>query len=80
MKIPYEEIKRRVLEMDEANLSIGLIEQLIKYLPEPEQLNQLAAMKEDWANLSEPEQFSVLVSRGFGTRISMLHHHHIHLF
>ena len=48
--------------MDEANLTVALIEQLIKYLPEPEQMNKLAALKNDYPNLSEPEQFGVVVS------------------
>ena len=63
LKLPFEEIKRQILEMDEEKLSIGFIEQLINCLPEPKQLNQLAAMKEDYPNLAEPEQFLITVGR-----------------
>lgn len=47
--------------MDEENLTVGLIEQLIKYLPEPEQMNQLAALKDQYSTLSDPEQFALVV-------------------
>ncbi|KAL3878567.1 hypothetical protein ACJMK2_030904 [Sinanodonta woodiana] len=62
IKIPYSEIKRRILEMDEENLTSAMIEQLIKYMPEPEQMNQLAGMKDNYAELAEPEQFTVTMS------------------
>lgn len=61
IKVPYEEIRRRILEVDEENLTVGLIEQLIKYLPEPEQMNQLAALKDQYSTLSDPEQFALVV-------------------
>lgn len=62
VKVPYEEIRRRIVEIDEENLTAGLVEQLIKYLPNHEQMNQLAAVKSHYADLAEPEQFVVVVS------------------
>ena len=62
IKVPYEEIKRRIVEMDEENLSVAMIEQLIKYMPEPEQMTQLAELKNEYNTLAEPEQFGVKVS------------------
>lgn len=63
IKVPYPEIKRRFLEMDEANLSVSIIENLIKLMPEPDQLNQIASLKDQYNDLAEPEQFCVTVSQ-----------------
>ncbi|KAI0214816.1 diaphanous related formin [Lamellibrachia satsuma] len=62
IKIPYEEIKRRIIEVDEDKLSVALIEQLLKYMPLPEQMTQLTALKDKYDELSEPEQFTVVMS------------------
>lgn len=62
IKVPYEEIRRRILEVDEANLTTALLEQLIKYMPEPEQINKLASFKDQYADLAESEQFTVTIS------------------
>lgn len=62
IKVPYNEIKRRIVEMDEQKLDVAQIEQLIKYMPEPEQMKQLAAFKDEYDTLAEPEQFAVVVS------------------
>jgi len=61
VKVPYEEIRRRIIEVDEDNLTVGLMEQLVKYLPTHDQMNQLAALKSHYTELSEPEQFVVVV-------------------
>ena len=61
VKVPYEEIHRRIIEVDEENLTAGLMEQLIKYLPRHEQMNQLASCRSHYADLAEPEQFVVVV-------------------
>ncbi|XP_021363043.1 protein diaphanous homolog 2-like isoform X7 [Mizuhopecten yessoensis] len=62
IKVPYEEIRRRILVVDEANLSTALLEQLIRYMPEPEQINKLASFKDQYADLAESEQFTVTIS------------------
>lgn len=61
IKVPYEEIKRRIVEMDEEKLDVAVVEQLIKYLPEPEQMKQLASLKDDYDGLAESEQFGCMV-------------------
>ncbi|ESN95398.1 hypothetical protein HELRODRAFT_86808, partial [Helobdella robusta] len=63
MKIPYEEIKRRILEMDD-KLDLSLIEPLLKSLPEPDAivLSQFSNLKEEYNNLTESEQFCVVMS------------------
>ena len=48
--------------MDEENLSSAMVEQLIKYMPDPDSMNQLAGLKDSYKDLAEPEQFCVTVS------------------
>ncbi|XP_064165909.1 protein diaphanous homolog 3-like [Anguilla rostrata] len=61
-RMPYQEIRRIVLEVDEEQLSEPMIQNLVKHLPEQEQLNALVKYKHEYANLSEPEQFGVVMS------------------
>ena len=62
IKCPYAEVRRRILAVDEENLSELFIESLLKYMPEPGQMKQLAEFKDDYDSLAEPEQFAVTVS------------------
>ncbi len=66
VKVPYEEIKRRIVEIDEDQLSSHMIEQLIQYMPSPDQMSQIAGLKDEYATLAESEQFAVVVSRRAG--------------
>jgi len=59
--VPYVELKRRIIEVDEEKLEVAQLEQLIRYMPEPEQMKQLAALKDEYDTLSESEQFGVVV-------------------
>ncbi|NWS99258.1 DIAP3 protein, partial [Mionectes macconnelli] len=61
-RVPYEEIKMMILEVDETQLSESMIQNLIKHLPEQEQLNALSKFKNEYNSLSEPEQFGVVMS------------------
>uniref|UniRef100_A0A8C6Y6C8 Diaphanous related formin 3 n=1 Tax=Naja naja TaxID=35670 RepID=A0A8C6Y6C8_NAJNA len=61
-RVPYEEIKRMILEIDEAQLSESMIQNLIKHLPDQKQLNELSKLKNEYKNLSEPEQFAIVMS------------------
>lgn len=60
-KTSYKEIRRRILEVDVDHPTIEMLEQLIKYLPEPEQIKELGALKEEYDDLTEAEQFIVTV-------------------
>jgi len=62
IKVPYMEMKRRIVEVDEEQLEVAQLEQLIRYMPEPEQMKQLAALNDEYDTLSEAEQFGVVVS------------------
>uniref|UniRef100_A0A8C6RF36 Diaphanous related formin 3 n=1 Tax=Nannospalax galili TaxID=1026970 RepID=A0A8C6RF36_NANGA len=61
-RVPYEEIKMIILEVDETRLAESMIQNLIKHLPDQEQLNSLSQFKSDYNNLCEPEQFAVTMS------------------
>ncbi|XP_072200892.1 protein diaphanous homolog 3 [Excalfactoria chinensis] len=61
-RVPYEEIKMMILQVDETQLSESMIQNLIKHLPEQEQLNALSKFRNEYNNLSEPEQFGVVMS------------------
>ncbi|XP_053329121.1 protein diaphanous homolog 2 isoform X1 [Spea bombifrons] len=61
-RMPYEEIKNIILEVDEEKLSESLIQNLIKNLPEQKELSALAQLKSEYEDLCEPEQFGVVMS------------------
>ncbi|NXF03273.1 DIAP1 protein, partial [Smithornis capensis] len=61
-RLPYEEIKNIILEVDEEKLSESLIQNLVKNLPEQKELNALAELKDEYDDLAEPEQFGVVMS------------------
>ena len=62
IKLPYTEIKRRILSCDWDNLTTAVLEQLIKNMPESGAMNQLAEMKCEYDQLAEAEQFIIVVS------------------
>jgi len=71
VKVSYEEIRRRIIEMDEENLTVGLMEQLIKYLPLPDHMKQLEALRGEYRSLAEPEQFAIVVGSFFSMKFSI---------
>uniref|UniRef100_A0A8C7L1Y7 Diaphanous related formin 1 n=1 Tax=Oncorhynchus kisutch TaxID=8019 RepID=A0A8C7L1Y7_ONCKI len=61
-RMPYEEIKNVILEINEKLLSESMVQNLIKQLPEQETLNVLGEMKDEYEDLAEAEQFGVVMS------------------
>ncbi|XP_052010681.1 protein diaphanous homolog 2 isoform X2 [Xyrauchen texanus] len=61
-RLPYEEIRNIVLEVDEERLSEALIQNLIKNLPEQKELSNLAELKNEYEELCESEQFGIVMS------------------
>ncbi|XP_049982813.1 protein diaphanous homolog 2 isoform X1 [Alexandromys fortis] len=61
-RMPYEEIKNIILEVNEDLLSEALIQNLVKHLPEQNVLRELAELKNEYDDLCEPEQFGVVMS------------------
>nr|XP_054596005.1 protein diaphanous homolog 2 isoform X3 [Nothobranchius furzeri] len=61
-RLPYEEIRDIVLQVDEERLSESLIQNLIKNLPEQKELSALAELKSEYEELVESEQFGIVMS------------------
>ncbi|MCI4379873.1 hypothetical protein PGIGA_G00233400 [Pangasianodon gigas] len=61
-RMPYDEIRDVVLEVDEEKLSEALIQNLIKNLPEQKELSALAELKSEYEELCESEQFGIVMS------------------
>ncbi|XP_037021675.2 protein diaphanous homolog 2 isoform X2 [Artibeus jamaicensis] len=61
-RMPYEDIKNIILEVNEDMLNEALIQNLVKHLPEQKALNELAQLKNEYNDLCEPEQFGVVMS------------------
>lgn len=62
--LKYEDVKKSILRCNTNVLSANILEQLILYLPPPDQLKRLEQFKSDYADLTEAEQFAVTVSTG----------------
>ncbi|CAL8098933.1 unnamed protein product [Calicophoron daubneyi] len=60
-KVPFAELRRRIMTIDESLLTPNLLEQLIKALPEPSVITKIAAHKEEYEQLADPEQFVCLI-------------------
>ncbi|XP_039975314.1 protein diaphanous homolog 1 isoform X2 [Xiphias gladius] len=61
-RLPYEEIKNAILEVNEKILTESMVQNLVKQLPGPEQLRVLGEMKDEYDDLAESEQFGVAIS------------------
>ncbi|XP_034635311.1 protein diaphanous homolog 1 isoform X3 [Trachemys scripta elegans] len=61
-RMPYEEIKNVILEVNEAVLTESMVQNLIKQMPEPEQLKMLSELRDEYDELAESEQFGVVIS------------------
>ena len=59
--ISFDDVKAAILRCDEEVLSGNLLEQLINYLPPPDQLKRLEDLQNQYDDLHEPEQFAVTV-------------------
>eukprot|EP00079_Xenopus_tropicalis_P023054 XP_012815149.1 PREDICTED: protein diaphanous homolog 1 isoform X3 [Xenopus tropicalis] len=60
-RMPYEEIKNVILQVNEEVLTESMVSNLIKQLPEPDQLQMLTEFKNEYKDLAEPEQFGVVM-------------------
>jgi len=62
LKLPHHEVKKLILNCDQTILTESAVNSLLKYLPSPEQMQQLGNMKDNFDDLSDPEQFACLLS------------------
>ncbi|XP_033646273.1 protein diaphanous homolog 2-like [Asterias rubens] len=61
LRVPHVDMKRWILEIDENRLNEGMIQSLLNNLPEPEQINSVFALKEEYDDMAEAEQFCVTI-------------------
>ncbi|XP_037635630.1 protein diaphanous homolog 1-like isoform X2 [Sebastes umbrosus] len=61
-RVPYEELKTAILEVNEKVITESMVQSLVKLLPTPEQMNVLGEMKDEYEDLAESEQFGVVMS------------------
>uniref|UniRef100_A0A8C1GEA0 Diaphanous related formin 1 n=1 Tax=Cyprinus carpio TaxID=7962 RepID=A0A8C1GEA0_CYPCA len=54
-RMPYEEMKNVILEVNEKVLTENMVQSLLKLLPEQEQMNTLSEMKDEYEELAESE-------------------------
>uniref|UniRef100_A0A3Q4AJ45 Uncharacterized protein n=1 Tax=Mola mola TaxID=94237 RepID=A0A3Q4AJ45_MOLML len=61
-RLPYEDIRTAIFEVNEKILTESMVQNLIKQLPSPDQLIALGEMKDEYDDLAESEQFGVVMS------------------
>ncbi|XP_076854558.1 protein diaphanous homolog 1-like [Brachyhypopomus gauderio] len=61
-RMPYEQIKNVILEVNEKVLTENMVQSLLKLLPKQEQLSALLELKDEYDDLAESEQFGVVIS------------------
>ncbi|KAG8184006.1 hypothetical protein JTE90_024463 [Oedothorax gibbosus] len=59
VKISTQDMQNYILKVDEEQLTDAMLQQLIRYMPEPEQLARLEQFKDQYNELAEAEQFAV---------------------
>ncbi|XP_039298109.1 protein diaphanous [Nilaparvata lugens] len=60
--LSYKDVKRCILRCDFNVLSASILDQLINYLPPPDQLKRLIELNVDYNQLTEAEQFAVTIA------------------
>jgi hypothetical protein len=61
LKLGHQEIKRMVMVVDDERVTEQLLQQLLKFLPGPDQMKQLQDMKGMIKDLSDAEQFCAVM-------------------
>ncbi|XP_021261384.1 protein diaphanous homolog 2 isoform X2 [Numida meleagris] len=62
LRMPYEEIKNIILEVNEEKLTETFVQAVMKNLPEQKEINALAALQDEYNDLAESEQFIIMMS------------------
>nr|CAD7437653.1 unnamed protein product [Timema bartmani] len=60
--ISYSDVKKCILHCDDTVISDNVLQQLISYLPPPDQLKKLQEFKNQYDDLTEAEQFAITIS------------------
>lgn len=61
VRMDHTSIKNLVFSADDDKLTEQLLEQLLKYLPNKEEMQQLGTYKDKLSELSDAEQFGAVV-------------------
>jgi len=72
--ISYADSRKLILQCDTSILTENLVQSLVQYLPNQEQLKRLSNYREDFNDLSEPEQFALSLSdiKRLGPRLTSM--------
>ncbi|NXJ14493.1 DIAP2 protein, partial [Odontophorus gujanensis] len=62
LRMPYEEIKNVILEVNEEKLTDTFVQSIMKNLPEQEEINAIAAFQDEYNDLAEAEQFIIVMN------------------
>lgn len=60
-----EELTKYILAIDEEHLNDAVLQQLIKYTPQQNQLAKLEGFRKDYDDLHEAEKFALTVSSSY---------------
>lgn len=60
--LSYNDVKKCILRCDDAVLSDNVLQQLINYLPSPDQLHKLEEYRSQYDDLTEAEQFAITLA------------------
>jgi diaphanous 2 len=60
--MPYEQVKLAILRCDMSVMNENIIQQLIQYMPSPDQVQRLEQFRSEYDSLPEAEQFALTVS------------------
>lgn len=61
LKMSAATIRDYILEVNEEHLTEAMLQQLIKYMPEADQLKKLCELKDNVSDLAEAEQFAITI-------------------
>ncbi|XP_023218674.1 protein diaphanous homolog 1-like isoform X2 [Centruroides sculpturatus] len=59
VKMSSEEMKEYIITMNEEHITEAMLQQLIRYMPEPDQLKKLEKFGDQFNDLAEAEQFAI---------------------
>lgn len=60
--LSYQDVKRCILRCDDSVLTDNVLQQLINYLPSPDQLHKLEEYRSQYDDLTEAEQFAITLA------------------
>lgn len=60
--LSYSDVKRCILRCDDSVLTDNVLQQLINYLPSPDQLHKLEEYRSQYDDLTEAEQFAITLA------------------